>query len=196
MIQDPKLSTLPDNNHILRVLSYPNIFKPEECEEIINMKGINIEIPVYFESQEDYDKTNIAEYPIAKDLLQNRITVGWISKKLEKVLMHANDKFFHFEIYGINVIRLNKYDVGRSFNWHTDIGNRELSIRKLTLVVFLSKKEDYTGGELQWWGVDDKINQEQGSIVVFPSYMMHYVPPITSGVRYSLACWAVGPHFK
>ena len=38
--------------------------------------------------------------------------------------------------------------------------------------------------------------REQGQIIVFPSYTLHEVTPITKGTRYSLVSWVSGPSFK
>ena len=37
---------------------------------------------------------------------------------------------------------------------------------------------------------------EQGSIVIFPSFMWHRVCQITKGTRYSLVIWNCGNEFK
>ena len=34
---------------------------------------------------------------------------------------------------------------------------------------------------------------EEGSIIVFPSFVEHRVTPVTEGIRYSLVSWFVGP---
>ena len=36
---------------------------------------------------------------------------------------------------------------------------------------------------------------EEGSIIVFPSFLQHRVAPITKGIRYSLVAWFLGPPF-
>ena len=42
----------------------------------------------------------------------------------------------------------------------------------------------------------DDIEMNKGDIVVFPSYLMHRVTPVTRGERYSLVAWACGEQFK
>ena len=39
-------------------------------------------------------------------------------------------------------------------------------------------------------GFDKMINK--GDVVVFPSYFLHRVSPVTKGTRYSVVAWAVG----
>ena len=36
----------------------------------------------------------------------------------------------------------------------------------------------------------------KGSIIVFPSYVLHQVKPVTAGLRYSLVVWTLGYPFR
>ena len=38
--------------------------------------------------------------------------------------------------------------------------------------------------------------REQGTIIVFPSFLQHCVSPVTKGIRYSLVNWTLGRPFK
>jgi PKHD-type hydroxylase len=38
--------------------------------------------------------------------------------------------------------------------------------------------------------------QEKGDIIVFPSFMVHGVEPVTKGKRFTVVTWLVGPYFK
>jgi PKHD-type hydroxylase len=40
------------------------------------------------------------------------------------------------------------------------------------------------------------MKKEQGTIIAFPSYILHEVTPITKGKRYSLEGWITGKPFK
>ena len=80
--------------------------------------------------------------------------------------------------------------------------------RKLSMSVQLSKPEDYEGGDLRFnlRGLDSHFEdtimspppefKQQGSIVVFPSFLWHKVEPITKGTRYSLVMWSLGGNWK
>jgi PKHD-type hydroxylase len=73
--------------------------------------------------------------------------------------------------------------------------------RKLSVTVNLSDPGDYEGGDLQFLnGTGQLLTQselrERGSVVVFPSTLGHRVTPITSGVRYALVGWMVGPPLR
>ena len=70
--------------------------------------------------------------------------------------------------------------------------------RKVSVVVQLSDGDDYEGGRLKTWGIDGEITHSKtlGCCVIFPSFTLHKVEPVTKGIRESLVCWAHGPSFK
>ena len=37
---------------------------------------------------------------------------------------------------------------------------------------------------------------EFGDVVVFPSFTLHQITPITKGIRYSLVSWVSGPSWR
>jgi len=39
-------------------------------------------------------------------------------------------------------------------------------------------------------------DQERGTAIIFPAYVMHRVRPITRGVRRSLVAWVSGPPYR
>jgi PKHD-type hydroxylase len=79
--------------------------------------------------------------------------------------------------------------LGRNFDTHT---------RKLSVVVALN--DGFEGGQFQI-NTNGEHNPEtiplpKGRLVVFPSYILHRVTPVTKGVRHSLVVWVVGPKFR
>ena len=94
----------------------------------------------------------------------------------------------------------------RFYSWHTDsvteLKNLELCTRDISASLILNKQTEYTGGSLQFilagsvslddiLTPEDAIDQEQGTLIVFPSSLIHQVTEVTSGIRKSLALWAV-----
>ena len=59
---------------------------------------------------------------------------------------------------------------------------------------------EYEGGELQlkldYQEEPRNINIEPGDIIVFPSFTLHRILPITSNIRYSLVAWISGPPWR
>jgi PKHD-type hydroxylase len=68
--------------------------------------------------------------------------------------------------------------------------------RKLTVLAFLN--EDFEGGRLYLQIGHEKIYppQNAGTVLVFPSFVLHGVEPVTKGIRRSVVTWLVGPWFK
>lgn len=70
--------------------------------------------------------------------------------------------------------------------------------RKLSMSLVL--ESEFTGGELEIHDAFQNRNVtfdiKHGHVVIFPSWLLHRVKPVTSGTRYSLVAWMSGPEFK
>ena len=112
----------------------------------------------------------------------------------------ANAKCWAYDIWDSNQADLLTYyaDTSDRYNGHVD--TLQLGpgvVRKLTVLAFLN--DDYEGGKfflLQSENNKQYIETTAGSVIVFPSHIMHGVEPVTAGVRKSLATWIIGPNFK
>ena len=94
------------------------------------------------------------------------------------------------------------------YDWHIDItpdrlkqnpGQDSVYDRKLSVTLLLSHPDDYEGGNLELitsLPTDAEKYRQQGSAVVFPSFIGHRVTPVTKGKRYSLVAWLEGPKFQ
>lgn len=183
---------LIENNYLDQVLIYPKAFTPSQCHELyknhdLREKGIN-------EVSED-------NYAHAKRFILNDEKVKNIRQKIMTYVNMANNKFYHFNISYLDKLQLLEYTENCFFDWHIDIaGKSELnSTRKINTLIFLSKPEDYQGGQISFNLLKNKlpeISQEQGTLVLFPSHKAHCVSIITSGVRYSLSAIVNGDTFR
>jgi PKHD-type hydroxylase len=134
--------------------------------------------------------------------------VYWIPKtekwldiytKLFNMIGRCNDTFYNFRLTDLSEMQYTIYDVSfmGKYDWHIDIGPQN-SNRKLTVVVQLSDPSEYEGGELQirCGGSEPVIVEKtKGSVIIFPSYLLHRVTTVTKGVRRVLILWAMGPPF-
>ena len=115
----------------------------------------------------------------------------WISEKVIEVVTKYNDEI-RFEIdLSLQPAQLTAYHPGQFYEWHTDLGAGETSLRKLTVVVELLHSENLIGGGLEI--LNQSARLEPGDAVVFPSFALHRALPVTSGVRWSLVQWVLGP---
>lgn len=126
----------------------------------------------------------------------------WIYEKLMSFALNANLDLWKFDLSTIrDAIQYTEYDGNENggYDWHMDMGRFPYSHRKVSITVQLSDPDDYEGGDLEIWtgGVDPiKAPRQKGAVVLFPSYLMHRVTPVTKGVRKSLVLWVGGNTLK
>ena len=112
--------------------------------------------------------------------------------------MAANRQAWKFDVTHSNQTDYLKYDVDGHYHAHVDtfIQPNEKECRKLTVLMFLN--DDFEGGRLFLQNGHSKIYPPQapGTCLVFPSFMLHGVEPVTKGIRRSIVTWLVGPWFK
>ncbi len=184
-----------ENNNLFNQVVYKKLFTPEECQKIINFGGELNPSPV----QISKDQINLPDLSIrnsySKDINLNSETY-WSFKKQINILLDVNEKKFNFRIDSFREAQILKYEKEGFFNRHVDIGTGVLSTRKISLILFLSDRKDYEGGQLILDEKAPEIDQEQGSLFLFPSYISHEVTKITVGTRYTMVSWAHGPHFS
>ena len=135
--------------------------------------------------------------------MPNTQDTQWVFEKLGYVVSSLNSQYFRFDLRGFGEqIQLTNYDYSEHgmYGWHVDmILNTQSPCRKLSLVLQLSDPVEYEGGvlELQPHNKDAiKMRKQRGLIVVFPSWTLHQVTPVTQGNRQSLVAWITGPAFK
>jgi PKHD-type hydroxylase len=70
--------------------------------------------------------------------------------------------------------------------------------RKLSFSVMLTDPGDYKGGELllKTSFKPMKTPKKRGTVVFFPSFVLHEVTPVTEGIRKTLVGWVLGPNFR
>jgi predicted 2-oxoglutarate/Fe(II)-dependent dioxygenase YbiX len=110
----------------------------------------------------------------------------------------ANQQAWKFDISHSNQCDYLIYDIDGHYHAHTDtvMDPTKTECRKLTVLAFLN--DDFEGGRLFLQVGFEKMYpaQEAGSVLVFPSFVMHGVEPVTKGIRRSVVTWMVGPWFK
>lgn len=112
--------------------------------------------------------------------------------------MAANHQAWKFDVTHSNQTDYLKYDVEGHYHPHVDtfMNPKDPECRKLTVLMFLN--DDFEGGKLFLQNGHEKIYPPQGAgtCLVFPSFIMHGVEPVTKGIRRSIVTWLVGPWFR
>lgn len=75
---------------------------------------------------------------------------------------------------------IKKYYVGKALGPHPDWGEKTPAV--FTVAVYLS--DSYSGGELNFPELNNSIALTEGSVVIFPSKLLHESTEITSGLKY------------
>ena len=121
-----------------------------------------------------------------------------IYKTFHELIGKCNSEFYKFHLTEITEhIQYTVYnsDDQGYYDWHIDMGP-DKAHRKLSLVCQLSDPSEYEGGELQINTGHIMIpEKDKGTVILFPSYLLHRVTPVTKGTRRSLVLWIEGPAF-
>ncbi len=167
-------------------------FTEKECEKIIKIAKDKGLIKGTTNNNSDVRSSKINWLYSSDDL-------EFAFRKITDIVLNLNKRFFQFDIFGLNEgLQFTNYKApSDKFGKHIDRINNSV-VRKLSLSVQLTKPEEYEGGELILY-TDDKgteMKKEQGTLLLFPSYTLHEVKPITKGERNSLVAWVTGKEFK
>ena len=125
----------------------------------------------------------------------------WIYEKLGNMITEANNELWKFNLTGMNehIQYTEYYQDGGHYEYHLDVGAKyPLNQRKISITVQLAGPDEYEGGEVQILKGKhpDSLPKNKGCVLVFPSYILHRVTPITQGTRRSLVLWVGGDSFK
>ncbi len=127
---------------------------------------------------------------------------AWMFDAMSRLILEANARHWNFDLSGFyDAFQYTTYNGDESghYTWHQDKFQGELRPqRKLAFTLQLSNPEDYDGGDLE---INDGVpypipHKNRGDIIIFPSYVLHRVTPVTRGVRKSLVGFVSGPRFR
>ena len=133
------------------------------------------------------------EYEVTSQL-QTELFPGMLER-----LAQLNASLYHFSLEGFHrsdlprILEYSSNDEGH-FAAHMDVGGA-MSTRKLSFVVMLSKPDEYRGGELEMLP-GNVVQVDQGMMIVFLSFLLHQVHPVTQGTRRVLVGWIHGSPFS
>lgn len=125
---------------------------------------------------------------------------SWIFQRFANMALEANANNFKFDLWGMyEGIQYTVYKGGDKgfYCGHVDHGKNYYK-RKLSMVCQLSDPDSYSGGDLLIHTKNHPIVMPRGlgTVICFPSWMLHEVTPVLKGTRRSLVLWISGPPFK
>lgn len=141
----------------------------------------------------DYRKSRIKWCP------QNQ-EWAWVYNKLHNYIKEANDIMWKFDLTLIpEQIQYTEYYGTQEggYEWHMDTGIAMQTRRKVSVTVQLSHEDEYEGGDLEFnVGRNLVAPRQQGAAVIFPSFYLHRVTPVTKGTRKSFVLWVGGEPYR
>lgn len=178
---------------------FTQAFTNEELNKIIEI-GESIPKNVATTVGEDGKDGNVSEYRKSEvSWIGQNPQTSWIYDRISDLAIKANTEMWNFDIwdYQDDLQYTTYYGNGGHYDWHPDLGPG-ISNRKLSVVLQLSDSEDYQGGDLQinTGGSVLSVPRERGLICFFPSFLLHRVTPLTSGLRRSLVVWLCGANLR
>jgi PKHD-type hydroxylase len=137
----------------------------------------------------------------------------WIYDKFNTLIGFYNDNVFGYDLTGYDYMQYTEYDPKGKHEFHMDLAfktrfadspiNDRLNehLRKMSVVLLLNEPEhDFKGGQFQFNLSEERLPEtatlKKGSVVLFPSFLLHRVLPVTEGLRKTLVLWCIGPKFK
>lgn len=148
--------------------------------------------------------------PGARDEAPHRVITAlgpghWTARLLYDLSCRANTTVrWHLALSGCESAQVAAYAPGEHHDWHVDTLSHGDRVRKLSVVLQLDPADAYVGGDVQLsrFGAPSPTPlalprelREQGSVLVFPAYLLHRVTPVTSGLRRALVAWVLGPRY-
>jgi len=172
-----------------------NAFSKEECQKIINIA-------------KDKGLIKGTTKGVTKDVRDSKVSwlypvdnMDWVFRRVTDITLNLNERFFKFDLFGLNEgFQFTNYEApSGKYGKHID-RSMNIPVRKLSISIQLTNPEEYDGGELKLYDGDDKdaivMDKAQGTLIIFPSYVLHEVMPVTKGTRNSLVTWITGKQFK
>jgi PKHD-type hydroxylase len=190
---------MKDFNYVNEAFAYAtNCFTREEVGEIIKLGETAVK------------GTGELENGISNLSVRN-CKISWIEPdenstsvflKLSEIVNSLNDKFYRYDLTEMESLQFTEYNSESQgfYRSHSDDGYKFNLFRKLSVSVQLSDPADYVGGDLVFYrntlSECTVAPKEIGTVIVFPSFVIHEVKKITAGTRQSLVTWVNGPRFK
>lgn len=167
-------------NDLLTEQEYGDVLEYIETIEFVDGKATAGKVAAAVKNNQQAPKTSEARQEVFKIVLNalrrhNGFRSATQPKQLHSLLINRYEKGMEYGMHIDNPL------MGGEVRWRTD----------LSLTLFLSKPEDYDGGELRFEHGSGEMNIKlrAGGLVVYPSTTLHRVMPVTKGVRLAVVAW-------
>ncbi|WP_169544635.1 2OG-Fe(II) oxygenase [Sneathiella aquimaris] len=128
--------------------------------------------------------------------------LGFPLNRIAEEISVANSQLWRFDLGGFVKDDMpwvmNYCRTGDHNDWHVDLGQAATASRKLGFSLQLTEGTEYDGGDLGFHRIEKsrKDLTGKGTLIVFPSFWLHRVAPMTKGARKVVVGWVHGPSFR
>lgn len=169
-----------------------DLFSKDECEQITSTCVDELWLPSTVIGDENLHQSK-------RQKLRGDIA-GFPFLNIRDITKNANNKIYDFNLLGIidqDFPQVFQYSENDFYNMHVEI-NPMAPSRKLTFIVNLTDDSSYSGGEIEFLNIDtSSVNiNEQGSCLIFPSFLPYKINKVTSGAKQIIVGHVHGALFK
>jgi PKHD-type hydroxylase len=180
---------------------WENFLTPQKIKKINNSIIKNSYEKEPLESGAKYidgkSKKNVECYMIEYGKIKNLIS------NCVNQFFNSNNENFGYDLFSLmdsNFLIYNLYDSTKKghYDWHKDASEKFNIDTKLTALINLSEKK-FDGGDFILNDGNEEIIDKfknPGSMLMFKSFTLHKVTPVTSGVRKTLTLFLNGPKLR
>jgi PKHD-type hydroxylase len=195
------IPALPVRNPTFSVVRGQHIFSDSECDQIRQ----SVDRQAWQEGK-IVGPDDSAVMTEARSVLEQPVPVdpsGFPLVRVINEICRLNSGLWYFDLTGFvpddpPMVMTYRDNTGDHYDWHIDVGEGKTASRKLSFTVQLSASAEYEGGDLELRAVsaDRATFRRKGMMLVFPTFMLHRVTPITKGTRQVIVGWVHGPSFR
>ena len=173
---------------------YSDILTPEACDLLVKLytqDRVPKEPPVIGDGA---GAINLEVRNVTRVMLPTYKDIGG---RLAAAGLSANHAAWKFDITHANQAEFLAYPAGGRYQAHVDTFLQHGDeCRKLTVLAFLN--DNFKGGKFFLQDGQNRYYppQSKGTVLVFPSFIMHGVEDVEEGERFSVVCWMVGKFFR
>lgn len=178
----------------MRHVVYHDILTSDACDSLIRLytqDRVPKEPPVIGEGA---GAINLEVRNVTRVMLPTYKDIGG---RLAAAGLSANHAAWKFDITHANQAEFLAYPAGGRYQAHVDTFLQHGDeCRKLTVLAFLN--DNFKGGKFFLQDGQNRYYppQTKGTVLVFPSFIMHGVEDVEEGERFSVVCWMVGKFFR
>ena len=168
-----------------------NVLTSEECNTIINYCSSRCKPSDIIDENGNFHQDKLIRNTVNTFLRRTDYEVLPILNKVAEHVITTSHEFFKFPIGMIEDVQYAEYSKGMYHDEHIDSGSTLDYDRDISASVILSPRNEYVGGNLGFRNRESflDVDEQQGTVVVFPSMLIHRVKKVEEGKRSSLTLW-------